>query len=61
MLAKRDSVQQEVGYIGGCHLLADLIFSGSRGYLNCKSQKSDIQIILVHFFWRRHLISKEVI
>lgn len=40
----------------GCHLLVELIFSGSRGYLNCKNRKSDIQLLLLHHFWRRHLI-----
>jgi len=40
-------------YIEGCHSLLDLIFSGSRDYLNCKHSKSDIQVLLLHYFWER--------
>ena len=37
----------------GCHSLFDLMFSGSRGYVNCKHSKSDIQVLLLHYFWER--------
>lgn len=29
-------------YSDGCYLLVEFIFSGSRGYLNCKNRKLDI-------------------
>lgn len=38
-------------YTDGCYPLFDLIFTGSRGYLTCKHSKSDIQVLLLHYFW----------